>query len=100
MTASFPPFPTAPTDSVPSVATILIPVTSSTTLSALRTTLLEALSATSAANADDEVLNKLPTTAKDIALWRLEPLEGGETDEAVKWVRLTDEKSGADKWGV
>ncbi|GAA5973270.1 hypothetical protein JCM11641_003043 [Rhodosporidiobolus odoratus] len=81
-----------------SKTTILIPVSSATTLSTLRTTLLEALrSTTPTAQADDPDLPTLPEDAKDIALWRLEQTPEGEED---KWVRLTDEKSGADKWGV
>ncbi|BGP19024.1 hypothetical protein JCM10213_009266 [Rhodosporidiobolus nylandii] len=80
-----------------SKTTLLLPVDSSTTLSVLRQSVLSALAATSStASADDPELPLLPADAKSVALWRLEPLGDGEE----KWVRLTDEKSGADKWGV
>ncbi|GAA5871920.1 hypothetical protein JCM8547_003304 [Rhodosporidiobolus lusitaniae] len=82
-----------------SKTTLLIPVTPSTTLANLRSEALAALQATAAHNADDVVLAVLPDKPEDIALWRKDPVvtpEGAEDN----WVRLTDEKSGADKWGV
>ncbi|GAA6035007.1 hypothetical protein JCM8097_002140 [Rhodosporidiobolus ruineniae] len=82
-----------------SKTTLLLPVTPTTTLSSLRSTLFAALTATAASAAEDDPdLPSLPTEAKDIALWRLDA--AGENGEEEKWVRLTDEKSGADKWGV
>ncbi|GAA6012645.1 hypothetical protein JCM10207_009067 [Rhodosporidiobolus poonsookiae] len=83
-----------------SKTTLLIPVSSSTTLSALRATALEALAATATTNADDPDLPAVPESADDVALWRLDKVEADEAGLGEKWVRLTDEKSGADKWGV
>ncbi|GAA5998079.1 uncharacterized protein JCM10292_002307 [Rhodotorula paludigena] len=85
-----------------SKTTVLIPVSSATTLATLRTTLLSALTSTAShAASDDPDLPALPESADDIALWRLEaPEKDAEGNESEKWVRLRDEKSGADKWGV
>ncbi|GAA5885033.1 hypothetical protein JCM6882_007202 [Rhodosporidiobolus microsporus] len=95
------PFPLSSLRLKISKTTILLPVSSATTLSTLRATLLSALEATAASNADDDALPPLPSSAADIALWRLEaPDHDMEGNEIEKWVRLTDEKSGADKWGV
>jgi hypothetical protein len=75
-------------------ATVLLPVTPATTLAVLRALLMDALSH----GAGDE-LPELPKAANDIALWRLLHQEEDEVQED-KWERLTDEKSGADKWGL
>ncbi|BGP29435.1 hypothetical protein JCM10296v2_001174 [Rhodotorula toruloides] len=85
-----------------SKTTILLPVSSSTTLSSLRSLVLTALQATaSSAFQDDPDLPALPSSANDIALWRLEaPEKQADGSASEKWVRLRDEKSGADKWGV
>lgn len=72
----------------------MLPVTSATTLAVLRATLMDAL----AHGAGDE-LPELPKAANDIALWCLLSQEDDEVQED-KWERLTDEKSGADKWGL
>lgn len=85
-----------PTDA----ATILLPVTSSTTLSALRSSVLEALK-----HGGAEELKELdmvvPTTDKDIALWkRIGGVVEASADDEQQWERLKDEKSGADKWGL
>ncbi|GAA5865379.1 hypothetical protein JCM1840_001548 [Sporobolomyces johnsonii] len=81
--------------------TVLLPVTSTMTLSTLRATLLAALKATASSPAPDEDLPPLPSAAADIALWRLDaPERDDDGTETAKWVRLTDEKSGADKLGL
>ncbi|GAA5990667.1 hypothetical protein JCM10908_003180 [Rhodotorula pacifica] len=87
-----------------SKTTVLLPVNDSTTLSELRTALLGALQASVAsASADDPDLTteRLPSSSKDIALWRLEaPTKDSDGNETEKWIRLLDEKTGAAKWGV
>ncbi|GAA5829018.1 hypothetical protein JCM11251_004099 [Rhodosporidiobolus azoricus] len=92
------PFPLSSLRCKISKTTLLLPVSSTTTLSTLRSSILSVLQATSATNADDEDLPALPSNAKDIALWRLD--EPGAAEGEERWVRLMDEKSGADKWGV
>ncbi|GAA6010900.1 hypothetical protein JCM11491_004591 [Sporobolomyces phaffii] len=89
--------------------TIFLPVSSTSTLASLRETLLSALASSrfDAALPEPEYLDlELPAHATDIALWRLEPSSsaeaaggaGGGAEE--KWIRLTDEKSTADKLGL
>ncbi|GAA5901990.1 uncharacterized protein JCM6883_000459 [Sporobolomyces salmoneus] len=88
--------------------TIFLPVTSSSTLSSLRQTLLSALefssSDASAPELEFSELGELPKKASDIALWRLEPsavaAAGEEGGAEESWIRLTDEKSTADKLGL
>ncbi|GAA5833854.1 hypothetical protein JCM5353_003074 [Sporobolomyces roseus] len=78
-----------------SKTTIFLPVDSKATLSSLRETLLSALQATPDSSID------LPKSSKDIALWRLEPSEQQEVEDGEeKWIKLSDEKSTADKLGL
>ncbi|GAA5837335.1 hypothetical protein JCM3766R1_000417 [Sporobolomyces carnicolor] len=86
--------------------TILLPVTASTaTLSSLRQALLSALESSSGSEPpelwQDHLGGPIPTTSEDIALWRLEPREDDAAPDANEnWIRLTDEKSTADKFGL
>ncbi|GAA6060291.1 hypothetical protein JCM10212_002932 [Sporobolomyces blumeae] len=94
--------------------TVFLSVEPATTLSSLQETLFSALEATSSSSAsspgpasdlaDPDApqladVPPLPTSPSDIAFWRLEPGEAG-TDAADKWIRLTDDKSGAGKLGL
>ncbi|GAA5925002.1 uncharacterized protein JCM15063_005789 [Sporobolomyces koalae] len=82
-------------------ATIFLPVDSKSTLSTLRTTLLSALkfAASDTSSPEFEYVDlTLPGSEQDIALWRLEPATNEEDEE--NWIRLTDEKSTADKLGL
>ncbi|GAA5871093.1 hypothetical protein JCM16303_001686 [Sporobolomyces ruberrimus] len=85
--------------------TIFLPVTPSSTLASLRKTLLSALEFSSTENASPEMEFAdlvLPKSASDIALWRLEPSTKEEEVEGAEenWVRMSDEKSTADKLGL
>lgn len=81
--------------------TYFIPVTSATTLSLLRTQFLQVLKSVAANDPTLEHDVILPATESDLSFWKLKPLRAGEENEVEPdWIRLEDEKSGADKWGM
>lgn len=76
--------------------TIFLPIPPGTTLDVLRTTFLEALLLSR--DEDSPEPTPLPAAASDVAFWRSTGEEG--EDGETQWVRLKDEKSAADKWGL